>query len=150
MDKFDRWRASIRFQDFVFAVPNGRKVGEEDIARELKTGQLGGMKPPEARFVVEVTADDEIICRAPKQVEQRIRMADIAEVYVETNDSGPLGADVWWLLNDNTGQTQVAFPQLATGEDAALKRLRQLPGFEVRGMNSGENGQFMCWPSPSP
>lgn len=94
------------------------------------------MKHPEAQFVVEVTPDDEITCRAPNQAEQRITMTDLASVYVETNDSGPWGADVFWLLNDDTGQTRVAFPQLATGEDAALERLRQLPGFEVRGMNS--------------
>ena len=108
------------------------------------------MKHPEARFFVEVTADDEIVCRAPKQAEQRIRMADLRAVYVETNDSGPWGADVWWLLNDETGQTKVAFPQLATGEEAALERLRSLPGFEVRGMHSTENARFMCWPTPDP
>lgn len=123
---------------------------EADIAPDLQTGQHRSMKHPEAQFVVEVTADDEITCRAPKQAEQRIRMTDIASVYVETNDSGSSGADVWWLLNDNTGQTRVAFPQLATGEDAALERLRRLPGFEVRGMNSGENARFMCWPTPAP
>jgi hypothetical protein len=108
------------------------------------------MKHPEERIVVEVTLGDEIVCRAPKQAEQRIKMAEIAAVYVETSDSGPWGADVWWLLNDNNGQTKVAFPQLATGEEAALKRLRLLPGFAVRGMNSGENGRFMCWPTPEP
>ena len=108
------------------------------------------MKHPEARFVVEVTADDEIVCRAPKQAEQCIRMGDLGSVYVETNDSGPWGADVWWLLNDKTGLTKVAFPQMATGEEAALERLRLLPGFEVRGMNSTANARFMCWPTPGP
>jgi hypothetical protein len=107
------------------------------------------MKHPEAQFVVEVTADDEIVCRAPAQAEQRIRMADLGAVFVETNDSGPWGADVWWLLNDKSGQTKVAFPQMATGEDAALARLRLLPGFEVRGMNSTANARFECWPSPA-
>lgn len=107
------------------------------------------MKNSEARFVVDVTADDEIVCRVLKQVEQRIRVADIAAAYVEPNDSGPWGTDVCWLLNGATGHTQLAFPELATGEDAALERLRQLPGFEVRGMNSVENARFMCWPSPS-
>jgi hypothetical protein len=106
------------------------------------------MKHPEARFVVEVTADDEIVCQAPKQAEQRIRIADLGAVYVETNDSGPWGADVWWLLNDKTGETKVTFPQMATGEEAALERLRLLPGFEVRGMNSTGNARFMCWPTP--
>ena len=108
------------------------------------------MMHSEARFVVEVTADDEIVCRAPRQAEQRIRMADLGAVYVETNDSGPWGADVWWLLNDKDGRTKVAFPQLATGEHRALERLRLLPGFEVRGMNSAQNARFMCWPTPAP
>ncbi|MDB5701111.1 MAG: hypothetical protein JWL66_1310 [Sphingomonadales bacterium] len=107
------------------------------------------MKHLEALFVVEVTPEDEIVCRAPKRAEQRIRMADLAAVYVETNESGPWGADVWWLLNDNTGQTKVAFPQLATGEEAALERLRLLPGFAVQGMNSTENTRFICWPKPA-
>lgn len=106
------------------------------------------MKHPEARFVVEVTDDDEIVCRAPKQAEQRIRIADVGAVYVETSDSGPWGADVWRLLNDKTGQTKVTFPQLATGEEAALERLRILPGFEVRRMNSTTNARFMCWRTP--
>ena len=107
------------------------------------------MKHPDASFVVVVTAGDEIVCRAPKQEEQRIAMADLGSVSVETNDSGPWGADVWWLLNDMSGKTKVAFPQLATGEDAVLERLQLLPGFEVRGMNSGENAQFICWTAPA-
>jgi hypothetical protein len=108
------------------------------------------MKHPEARFTVEITAVDEIVCRVPKQVEQRISMSDLGAVYVETNDSGPWGADVWWLLNDKGGETRVAFPQMATGEEAVLERLRLLPGFEVRGMNSTQDARFMCWPSPVP
>ena len=76
------------------------------------------MKHPEALFVVEVTAADEIVCRAPKQDEQRIKIADLGAVYVETNDTGPWGADVWWLLNDKSDRTKVAFPQMATGDAA--------------------------------
>ncbi|HEX8193137.1 MAG TPA: hypothetical protein VF552_09575 [Allosphingosinicella sp.] len=107
------------------------------------------MEHAEARFVVDVTADDEIVCRASEQAEQRIRIADLGAVYVETNGSGPWGVDVWWLLTDRTGETKVTFPQMATGEDAALERLRLLPGFQVRGMNSTENARFMCWPTPA-
>jgi len=107
------------------------------------------MKHPEARFVVEVTADDEIVCRAPKQAEQRIRMADLGAVYIQTNEGGPWEADVWWLLNDRAGETKVTFPQMATGEDEALERLRLLAGFEVRGMNATGNTCFMCWPTPA-
>lgn len=103
------------------------------------------MRHREARFVVEVTPGDEIVCRAPGRADQRITMAELGAVYVETNDSGPWGSDVWWLLNDKSGDTRVAFPQLATGENSALERLRLLPGFEVRGMNSAENARFLCW-----
>lgn len=109
-------------------------------------GQLARMRHPEEKFVVEVTQADEIVCRAPGQADQRISIADLGAVYLETNDSGPQGADVWWLLNEKSGQTRVAFPQLAIGEDAVLERLRLLPGFEVRGMNSTENAPFLCWP----
>jgi hypothetical protein len=108
------------------------------------------MQNPEARFVVEVTEADEIVCRAPDQPERRIKMSDLGAVYVETNDSGPRGADVWWLLNDREGQTKVVFPQMATGEAAALERLRHLPGFEVKGMNSVQNARFLCWQSTTP
>ena len=106
------------------------------------------MKQREERFEVEFNGADEIVCRAPGQAEQSIRMEDVAAVYVETNDSGPWGADVWWLLEDNTGVAKVAFPQMATGQDAALNRLRLLPGFKVRGMNATDDARFMCWPTP--
>lgn len=74
-------------------------------------------------------------------------MADLGAVYVETNDSGVWGADVWWLLNDKMGQTKVAFPQLATGENKVLERLHLLPHFEITGMNSTQNARFLCWQS---
>ena len=122
--------------------------GKQTLRQSVLEGILLRMKHPEAQYVVEVTVDDEIVCRAPKQAEQRIKMTDLAAVYVETNGDAPWGADVWWLLNDSTGQTKVAFPQLATGETEALARLQQLPGFATRGMNSTDNARFECWPSP--
>lgn len=105
------------------------------------------MKHPEEQFAVEVTEADEIVCRVPGQPDQRMRMADLAAVHVQTQDSWV--ADLWWLLSDKSGQTKVAFPQMATGEDAVLARLRSLPGFQVRGMNSTGNARFECWPSPA-
>lgn len=123
---------------------------EADVAPLNVWRHLCRMKYPEAQFVVEVTSTDEIVCRAPKQAIQCIRMVDLGSVYVETNDTGPSGADVWWLLADKAANTKMAFPQLATGEDAALERLRLLPGFKVRGMSSTESARFMCWPLPMP
>jgi len=59
-------------------------------------------KAPEALFAVEITSADEILCRPPGAPEQCIRIADLGSVYVETNDSGPWGLDVWWLLLDKS------------------------------------------------
>ncbi len=101
----------------------------------------------ERQYVVEVTAADEIVCRMRGQAEQRISIADLGAVYVETDDSGPWGADVWWLLEGKTGETCVAFPQLSAGEEAVLSRLQLLPGFVVNGMNSVPNARHLCWQS---
>jgi len=47
------------------------------------------MRQPEQKFVVEVTSADGVVCRASKEPEQRIRLADLGAVYVETNNSCP-------------------------------------------------------------
>ncbi|MFN7164932.1 MAG: hypothetical protein ACK4P2_08970 [Hyphomonas sp.] len=99
-------------------------------------------------FVVEVTEDDEVMCRPPGQPAQRISMSELGSVCVETNDSGPWGADVWWLLNNRAGETKVAFPHLSSGEDRVIERLKLLPGFEACGMNSIATARFLCWQSP--
>jgi hypothetical protein len=62
---------------------------------------------PEDQFIVEVTAQDEIVCRPPAEQEQRIRVADLGSVYFETSDGGPFGID-WWLLNDTNGDLVIA------------------------------------------
>jgi hypothetical protein len=103
------------------------------------------VKHPEQQFVLEVTPADEIVCRVPGHPEQRFDIAKLGAVYVETNGSGPWGADVWWVLVDSNGETKLAFPQQATGEEIVLERLRLLPGFEIKGMNSTENARFLCW-----
>ncbi len=106
-------------------------------------------KPPEALFSVELTSADEVICRPPNRPETRIPIADLGAVYVETNDSGPWGMDVWWVLLDKTEKLGVAYPLGAEGEDDVLARLQSLPGFEVKGMDSTKNARFLCWQAPS-
>ena len=99
---------------------------------------------PERQFVVEVTSVDEIICRPPREPEQRIRMEDLGAVYVETRDCGPAW-DVWWLLVDKSDVITVVYPLNATGSDDVLARLERLPGFQVNGMNSSANARHLCW-----
>ena len=73
---------------------------------------------------------------------------DLTSVAIETNDTGPGGADVWWLLF-RTGQTACAFPQGATGETVVLKLLMALPEFDqsetIKAMGCTSNSTFIVW-----
>jgi hypothetical protein len=106
------------------------------------------VKHPEADYHVTISPNDVIECRRPDGVVERVPMAEARAIHVETNDSGPWGADVWWLVEGPSGQIELAFPQLATGEDEALNRFHQLAGFQIKGMNSVANARFECWRAP--
>jgi hypothetical protein len=69
-------------------------------------------------------------------------------VAIETNDSGPWGADVWWLIEGN--QSRCAYPGGATGDIDALKAMEsRLTGFNdecvVQAMGCTSNRRFICW-----
>jgi hypothetical protein len=100
-------------------------------------------KQPEASYVVS-TSGDEVRCVWPDGSVQAVSLMRLRDVYVETNDSGPVGSDVWFVLRDDLGQ-QCAYPLGATGEAAVLDRLCALPGFRLDGMNSTANARFLCW-----
>jgi hypothetical protein len=78
---------------------------------------------------------------------QKISWPEVDCVAIETNDSGPWGADVWWLL-EGVGNC-CAYPQGATGDSEALAEYgKRLPGFSdaaVKGMNCTSNARFVCW-----
>ena len=107
---------------------------------------------PEARWVVET--DDHRIAVTDTTGERReVRFDHLRGVAIETNDSGPWGADVWWLLFDSDGKLACAYPQGATGERTALDRLLQLPGFDheelLAAMASTGNATFIVWRAES-
>jgi hypothetical protein len=101
---------------------------------------------PESDYVVAISADAiEVV--APDGHAERISLADLREVVVETNDTGPWGADVWWHLIGSV--SHIAYPQGATGESVLLDHLQKLPGFDnqelIRAMGSTSNAKFICW-----
>jgi hypothetical protein len=104
---------------------------------------------PESTFSVHV-ADDVLICRHSDGTIQSVALSAISRVLVETNDAGPWGMDVWWIVEGRSAREWCSFPQGATGEDEILTWLKRLPGFEVRGMNCTDNRRFECWPNPEP
>ena len=104
--------------------------------------------PPEARWVVAV---DEAAIRVTdgRGETQGVGKAELSRVAIETNDSGPWGADVWWLLFDAEDRVACAFPLGATGEKAALDYLAALPGFDhsemAKAMACTDNALFPVW-----
>lgn len=83
------------------------------------------------------------------QVES-VTWADLETVLIETNDTGPIGDDVIWILAGRTSGCLV--PSGAEGEQALLARLQELPGFDnqavIDAMGSVENARFVCWRKP--
>jgi hypothetical protein len=100
---------------------------------------------PEAAYRVDVSGDV-LSCHAPDGSNSSVHFTEIARVMVETNDSGSWGIDVWWVIQKGSSGEDVVFPLGATGEDQAMALLRELPGFQIKGMNSTLNGRFLCWP----
>ena len=101
-------------------------------------------KQPEDEFAVGIFGD-QVRCTWPDGSVQVVDLQRLRDVHVETNDSGPWGLDVWFVLRDDLDQ-QCAYPLGAAGERAVLDRLLQLPGFQLDGMNSTANARFLCWP----
>ena len=78
-----------------------------------------------------VRCDDDGIAAAYPDGLEKIAWNDVDVVAIETNDSGPWGADVWWLLEG--ADKRCAYPQCATGDDAALAEFsRRLPAGATR------------------
>ena len=84
-----------------------------------------------------------IVCRWPDGLIECVALPELSAVFVETNDTGPWGMDVWWVLDGET--SQCTFPLGTTRENDVLTRSKQLERFEVKGMNSTSKQRFLCW-----
>jgi hypothetical protein len=102
---------------------------------------------PESRYRVTI-GTSEIAVESPDGRIERIAVADLQDIRILTNDSGPWGADVWWWLSGSGGRC--AFPGGAAGDDAMLRFVQSLPGFDneafIAAMGSTGNAEFVCWP----
>jgi hypothetical protein len=98
---------------------------------------------------VVVSFDESGISAAfPEGPTEAIAWSEVQRVAIETNDSGPWGADFWWLLEGET--RRCAYPQGATGELEALKELpSRFPGFNHEAFGAANrctfNARFLCW-----
>lgn len=103
---------------------------------------------PEAEWVV-VLEEGSIRVVDPAGDSLAVGKSELTGVVIETNDSGPWGADVWWLLFGAGGAMACAFPLGATGETAAVDYLVGLAGFDheemIKAMTSTDNNAFVLW-----
>ncbi|MBX9880876.1 MAG: hypothetical protein K2X73_02770 [Sphingomonas sp.] len=74
---------------------------------------------------------------------------NLAAIVIETNDSGPWGADLWWLLYGVEGKLICGFPEGATGEESVVHELQSLSGFDnvemTKAMGCTSNATFIVW-----
>lgn len=103
---------------------------------------------PEAHWTVSVEPDRiQVTDNAGNTA--ALAKADLAGVLIETNDTGPWGADVWWFMFGADERLSCSFPQGATGESAALDYLMKLPDFDygqmALAMGSTANASFPVW-----
>ena len=100
----------------------------------------------ERKVVVEFD-DIGVSAAFPSGETQTISWHDVTCVAIETNDSGPWGADVWWLLEGKAHR--VAYPQGATGDSMLDQFSSRFPGFSdsavIAAMGSTANARFVCW-----
>lgn len=106
---------------------------------------------PESKFLVSIS-DGEIINQRPEGKVERVAISDLQAVIIETNDTDPWGADVWWILVGSE-KNGCVFPGGATGEGDILKAVQALPGFDnetfIKAMTSTDNQRFLCWEKDS-
>ncbi|KAB8196207.1 hypothetical protein FKV24_004480 [Lysobacter maris] len=100
------------------------------------------------RQVVVSFDDTSVSATFPSGEVQSIAWTDVDCVAIETNDSGPWDADVWWLLEG--AATRVAYPQGATGDSEMLDQFSdRFPRFNdaavIEAVGCTSNARFVCW-----
>jgi len=107
---------------------------------------------PESKWIVTMERDLISVRDDAGQI-RSVSTEDLSGVAIETNDSGPWGVDVWWLLFGRDDQLACAFPRGATGEGAVIDHLAALPSFDhaemIKAMTSTENATFAVWRRPA-
>lgn len=100
------------------------------------------------RKIVVTLSEGGISASYPEGEVLAISWDEVERVAIETNDSGPWGADFWWLL-EGDGK-RCAFPQGATGELEAMAAFpSHFPGFDHKAVSEANtctsNARFLCW-----
>ena len=89
---------------------------------------------------------DEIVTSDGRGEERKMALSDLTRVVVATDDSGPWGADVVFLLYSSEADPTCLFPLEANGRDSFVDWLSMQPGYKdcelVRAMGSTKIARF--------
>ncbi|HVU89404.1 MAG TPA: hypothetical protein VHD36_18900 [Pirellulales bacterium] len=112
-----------------------RPMWERAVIVSFDDHQISATYPPSAR--------------SPHGQTQAIAWADVTCLAIETNSSGPSGADFWYLLEGEGGKL-CAFPLGAAGGGEAVaefsKRFPEFDGEAFRNaIGSTTEARFVCW-----
>lgn len=101
---------------------------------------------PEAQYEVRVD-DVAIAVIMPDEAFSVIRWDQLEQVRIETNDTGPFGTDMWWVLTGD--DRHVSIPSGAEGESIFMDAIQKLEGFDneavIQASMSTDNAEFVCW-----
>ncbi len=93
-------------------------------------------------------SEDGIGATFPSGTRSEVKWSDVIEVSIETNDSGPWGADVWWTFKTKDGE--FSLPQGSKGEEKVLGVVSaRFARFDhsavIKAMGCTSNAKFLCW-----
>jgi hypothetical protein len=101
---------------------------------------------PESYWIVSIN-DKTISTVDFEKRENSILISEIEVITILTNDTGPVGIDLWWNLSGNG--KNVYIPNGATGEVEMTERLQKLTNFDneelIRAMRCTNNAEFVVW-----
>ena len=101
---------------------------------------------PESKWVVEIIGSS-IKAFDYDGNEKSLELNEVNQIIIETNDSGPLGTDVWWKISGKDNSLLV--PGGATGETEMLEKFQTFKNFDneilINAMSSIDNAKFIVW-----
>lgn len=77
-------------------------------------------------------SDGDIVTSDGRGAGRKLSLRDLRRVVIATDDSGPWGADVVFLLYSDDLDPAAVFPLEATGRDGFVKWLSAQPGYQDR------------------
>ena len=108
---------------------------------------------PESLVRVQLN-ENEIVTEHPDGKVERVAIADLRAIIIQTLDVPTGCTDVYYMLIAGTPGAGCTFPLGATGDSDFLKWAEKLPGFDKkafdRAISSTHEEGFWLWKSPAP